>query len=219
MVKVFSFRRSASKDRRITPAIFAAHIISIVLVLAGAGLGGYWLWDRFYDDNNQMTVPYSQTKITLAESGTNIPEPTNLYIPSLDIRAPFIKLGLALDKSLEVPKGGTEVGWFIHGAKPGQVGPAVVVGHKDTEQGEAVFAKLNQIKIGELIEITRADGSTVKYQVESVSQYSQDNFPTDAVYGEVDHAALRLITCAGTYVAQRDRYTDNFIVFARLVES
>ena len=42
-------------------------------------------------------------------------------------------------------------------------------------------------------------------------------FPSEAVYGAIDHAGLRLITCGGTYEAARDKYLDNVVVFARLV--
>jgi len=36
------------------------------------------------------------------------------------------------------------------------------------------------------------------------------------VYGAIDHAGLRLITCGGTYDAAKHRYLDNVVVFARL---
>ena len=37
-----------------------------------------------------------------------------------------------------------------------------------------------------------------------------------AVYGPIDHAGLRLITCGGTYDTARRKYLDNVIVFAKL---
>jgi hypothetical protein len=49
-----------------------------------------------------------------------------------------------------------------------------------------------------------------------VAQYSKSQFPIQAVYGAIDHAGLRLITCRGTYDAARNRYLDNVIVFAKL---
>ena len=44
----------------------------------------------------------------------------------------------------------------------------------------------------------------------------KSQFPTHAVYGAIDHAGLRLITCGGTYDAASHRYLDNVVVFARL---
>ena len=49
-----------------------------------------------------------------------------------------------------------------------------------------------------------------------MTQFSKSRFPTRAVYGPIDHAGLRLITCGGTYDAARSRYLDNVVVFARL---
>jgi hypothetical protein len=39
-------------------------------------------------------------------------------------------------------------------------------------------------------------------------------FPTDAVYGDLDHAGLRLITCGGDFDDDSGSYEDNVVVFA-----
>jgi hypothetical protein len=39
------------------------------------------------------------------------------------------------------------------------------------------------------------------------------------VYGNTDHAALRLITCGGNRDPGESRYPDNVVVFARLVSA
>jgi hypothetical protein len=49
-----------------------------------------------------------------------------------------------------------------------------------------------------------------------VARFSKSRFPSRAVYGAIDHAGLRLITCGGTYDAARHRYLDNVVVFAKL---
>jgi hypothetical protein len=49
-----------------------------------------------------------------------------------------------------------------------------------------------------------------------VDQFPRSRFPSDAVYGAIDHAGLRLITCGGSYDAASNSYRDNVIVFARL---
>lgn len=45
----------------------------------------------------------------------------------------------------------------------------------------------------------------------------KDAFPTRAVYGDLDHAGLRLITCGGVFDRTKRRYVDNLIVFAESV--
>jgi hypothetical protein len=69
---------------------------------------------------------------------------------------------------------------------------------------------------GDQVTITRKDGKTAVFTVTRVAQFSKSRFPSRAVYGAIDHAGLRLITCGGTYDAGRHTYLDNVIVFAKL---
>ena len=54
------------------------------------------------------------------------------------------------------------------------------------------------------------------FTVTRVARFAKSRFPTRAVYGAIDHAGLRLVTCGGTYDAARKRYLDNVVVFAKL---
>jgi hypothetical protein len=67
--------------------------------------------------------------------------------------------------------------------------------------------------------VTRTDGSTVTFQVDSVARYPKDAFPTDAVYGDIDHAGLRLITCGGEFDRAARSYKDNIVVYASAVSA
>jgi sortase (surface protein transpeptidase) len=127
-----------------------------------------------------------------------------------------MKLGLRADGTLEVPKGGFPAGWYDRGPTPGEVGPAVIVGHVDMN-GPGVFYKLHSMKPGDRVTITRADGSKPVFRVKQVTQYPKNSFPTKLVYGNIDHAALRLITCGGTFNSQTGHYEDNLVVFADLI--
>ncbi|MBI4101059.1 class F sortase, partial [Candidatus Microgenomates bacterium] len=95
---------------------------------------------------------------------------------------------------------------------------AIVVGHIDNYRGPAVFWKLGQLQPGDVVEIDRADGTTVKFKVEAIKQFSQDQFPTAEVYGNIDHAGLRLITCGGQFNRITRQYSDNTVVFASMVQ-
>jgi hypothetical protein len=53
------------------------------------------------------------------------------------------------------------------------------------------------------------------FTVTRVAQFSKSRFPNREVYGQIDHAGLRLITCGGTYDAARRKYLDNVVVFAK----
>lgn len=145
--------------------------------------------------------------------------PTKLRIPSANIEADFSEpLGVGSSYEIEVPDDYVSVGYYKHGPTPGEVGPAVVLGHVDSYEGPAVLYSLGQVEVGELIEIEREDGSIVVFVVEKLERHSQDGFPTEKVYSDLDYAGLRVITCSGTYDRGVQRYSHNLIVFAKLVE-
>jgi len=150
----------------------------------------------------------------LGQSGPPAPPPVNINIPSIGVSASVVKLGLNADGTLQVPVGDTEVGWYVGSPAPGALGPAIMVGHLDSAHGVAVFQNLKNLKSGDIIEIIREDGSSVSFKVNSSQQFSQDDFPTDQVYGTLDYPGLRLITCSGAYSRLKGRYPDNLVVFA-----
>src|SRR3989344_4722627 len=74
-------------------------------------------------------------------------KPARVAIPKLGISAEIAELGLNSDKTIEVPKRPEQVGWFVHGAIPGEPGSAVMVGHLDWHRGvKGVFYDLARIR-------------------------------------------------------------------------
>ncbi|WP_093789428.1 class F sortase [Streptomyces sp. cf124] len=138
-------------------------------------------------------------------------------IPYLGIEAPVTGLRLDARRRLPAPPDDQPklVGWYADGPAPGGPGTAVVVGHRDTRTGPAVFAALDVIKPGRLVEVLRADGRTAVYTVDAVQSYEKDRFPSKKVYGHRGRPELRLITCGGTY-DRRKGYASNVVVFAHL---
>ncbi|GAA3792981.1 class F sortase [Streptomyces phyllanthi] len=142
---------------------------------------------------------------------------TSLAIPYLDISAPVV--GLRLDRRRRLPAPPQDdpelVGWYEGGPAPGEPGTAVVVGHRDTRTGPAVFAALDAIRPGRVVEARRADGVTAVYTVDAVRTYEKAHFPDREVYGIRNRPELRLITCAGRY-DRKTGYSGNVVVFAHL---
>ncbi len=153
------------------------------------------------------------------EVGETVALPVRLRIPVIDLDAEFTTpLGLTITQEVEVPAEDEKVGWYKFGPRPGALGPAVILGHVDSYQGPAVFFSLGQLTVGEQIMIDREDGSTATFVVTAVERYSQDDFPTTLVYGDIDYPGLRLITCSGRYDRLSERYTHNLVVYARLAD-
>lgn len=125
-------------------------------------------------------------------------------------------LGLLEDGSLEVPPEGFPAGWYTGAPTPGSLGPAIIAGHVDWAGAPGVFFALRDLTAGDTITVDREDGTTALFRVGSVQQFPKDAFPTDAVYADIDHAGLRLITCGGSFDADARSYRDNIVVFADL---
>lgn len=142
--------------------------------------------------------------------------PVRVRIDAIGVDSGLMNLGLRSDGSLEVPPSGFPAGWYTGGPTPGELGPAIIAGHIDWN-GPGVFYELHNLKPGDQVALTRADGSKPAFRVTRVAQFPKDHFPTKLVYGNIDHAGLRLITCGGSFNSQAGHYEDNIAVFADLI--
>jgi sortase (surface protein transpeptidase) len=113
-----------------------------------------------------------------------------------------------------VPATTSVAGWYTRSPRPGAVGPAIILGHIDSDQGPGVFFRLAGLRPGDPIYIRRSDGSTVEFWVTAVQSYLKARFPTQAVYGPTPDAELRLITCGGAFDAATSHYLGNVVVYA-----
>ncbi|MDH2390448.1 class F sortase [Streptomyces sp. HNM0663] len=144
-------------------------------------------------------------------------DPAHLAIPSLGVQSALMRLGLNADGTVEVPppEKGMTAGWYTGLAKPGETGPAVIIGHNDTRYGRAVFHDLKKIAKGADIAVRDARGRTVHFTVTAKQTVSKKAFPTQKVYGATDAPVLRLVTCDGGYDAE-GHPVDNLIVYAEV---
>ena len=145
-------------------------------------------------------------------------EPVHIVIPSIKLDTTFVPpLALSADKTVSVPDNYTQVGWYSGGAAPGEVGPAVILGHVDSKAGPGVFYSLGQVQIGDIVQISRRDGTELTFEITELHRYPQSDFPTLDVYGPVNYPALRLVTCTGIYDHGKQQYSHNLVVYAKLV--
>ena len=179
---------------------------------------------NFGNNDKNKTQTASEESITSKSSGVkgvvfDASEPFKLLIPKINIDTTFESpLDIGEDNEVMVPDSYDKVGWYKHSPTPGMLGPSVIFGHVDSKNGPAVFFSLGQLEVGDDIYIERVDGSTAHFKVDYFERYEQKEFPTELVYGNIDHAGLRLVTCSGIYLRGQQRYTHNLVVYAKLVE-
>ena len=159
-----------------------------------------------------------------------------LRIPSLQIAAPVLGVGITAENVMDAPQGlasdpvWQKVFWYRGGGIPGDVGTATLAGHVDDAGGRpAVFARLNELRSGDLIVVhdTRRgldiSFTVVKSEIYSAQQ-AADPTVLAQVYGSgpvsgqtpqpaVDGLAhLTLITCSGSFV--NGSYDHRLVVYA-----
>jgi hypothetical protein len=144
--------------------------------------------------------------------------PVHLRIPAIAVDAMLMELGLRDDGTMEVPPDGVQAGWYTGAPTPGEWGPAIIAGHVDWGGNPGVFNRLHSLGPDNEIVVTRADGTVAVFRVTRLEQFPKNAFATSAVYGNIDHAGLRLITCGGSFDPQSHSYDENVVVFAELVD-
>lgn len=144
--------------------------------------------------------------------------PVSVQVPSIGVDSTLLSLGLNADHTVEVPKDFSKAGWYDKGPTPGEAGAAVILGHIDSYRGPAVFYRLSQLKPGDQVQVTRRDGKTATFTVDARREYPKTQFPSKDVYGAVDYAGLRLITCGGAFDSKAKSYLDNIVIYAHLTK-
>jgi sortase (surface protein transpeptidase) len=165
--------------------------------------------------------PVTTTATAGAEPAATVPKdpdvrPTHLRIPAIGVSATVISLGIQPDRQVEVPENPDEVGWYRLGARPGQEGSAVLLGHVDSKAGPAVFHRLPSLEPGDEVEVVDTDGRATRFEVTSIATYANEDFPARKVYRPAGRPGLALVTCGGRYDAANGGYQSNVVVYADL---
>ena len=184
------------------------------LVFTVLGLGSVACGEQGEQDAPAIEVAAPMAVAPMSES-----EPVEIEIPALGVTSDVMDLGLQPDGSMEVPPGAYPAGWYTGAPTPGELGPAIIAAHVDLNGEPGVFHQIDQLEPGDDVIVHREDGSNAIFKVDRVDQYPKDEFPTDAVYGNIDHAGLRLITCGGEFNDDENSYVDNIVVYASITGS
>jgi hypothetical protein len=169
-------------------------------------------------DGAPPSVPASTLPAPAVRSGADasldagVGEPIAISIPAIGVESLLLAAGTLDDGSIDVPRDPSTAAWFTGGPRPGDRGPAVIVGHVDSKRGPCVFWRLHELPVGAVVTVETTTGP-VEFVVESVEQYPKDQFPTHDVYGAVPRPALRLVTCGGSFDRSIGHYRDNIVAY------
>jgi hypothetical protein len=147
---------------------------------------------------------------------SRVAPPVRLRVPAIGVDTGLQPLGLEQDGTLQTPAAWGVAGWYAGGPRPGEPGPAVIVGHIDSTSGPAVFFRLREIHVGSAVLVTQRGGAVLRFVVDDVAMFAKARFPTGLVYGPQPLPVLRLITCTGAFDFAAGSYLDNLVVSAHL---
>ena len=138
-----------------------------------------------------------------------------LEIPSVDIDATIVTLGVDSDGVMEAPHTPTDVGWYDFSGRPGEPGNAVFAAHVDyVNYGAAVFFRLKDLEAGDVVIVWLEDGSAYSYEVVSSVLYDVANAPVQEIVGPTETETITLITCAGAFNREVLEYNMRLVVRA-----
>jgi len=189
--------------RRPGRAAAAALALSFALTACGSG--------------SASTPSAASTSVPATKTFSGL-RPTAVSIPKIGAQSSLLAVTVDKDDKINVPSVHTpmQAAWYRLSPVPGDVGPAIVLGHVDGDKKPGIFYRLKDLTPGDEIDIERSDGQKLKFVVDHKDEVPKEQFPTEAVYGNTDKPQLRLITCGGAFDHAVHSYKDNIIVYANL---
>ncbi|OMH33087.1 class F sortase [Tersicoccus sp. Bi-70] len=152
---------------------------------------------------------------TGASPAASVGAPTRVRIPGIGVDSTLENLRRDAAGVLAAPKDWQRAGWYTESPVPGQRGPSVIAGHLTAPDGPGVFYRLPELRPGDPVTVTGADGRDVHFTVTRVLSADRVGiFPTEQIYGPTPDAQLRLITCDGHWDPALGHWTRNLVVFA-----
>lgn len=143
-----------------------------------------------------------------------VPQPVRVRIPRAGVDSVLVRVGRAADGTMALPRPAGHAGWYAEGPRPGQPGPAVIIGHVVLGRRPSVFFRLHELRAGDLVYVERADRSTARFRVTRLTRVPKTRFPTELVFAPTLEPSLRLVTCGGSVDFATGSHRDNVIVYA-----
>jgi Sortase domain len=174
-------------------------------------VGGCWMLAGCQGPVARSGVEEASPSRAVAGGAAGVP--VSIIIPAVGVHARVVPVGLRADRTMEVPEVDL-AGWYQPGPRPGEAGPAVIVGHVDSRHGPAVFFRLGELRPGDRVAVGRQGGRARSFLVERVERRPKAVLPVERIWNRTHKAVLRLITCGGSFDRSTGHYRDNVIVYA-----
>lgn len=135
--------------------------------------------------------------------------PVGLRVPSMKVKAsPVLKLGVDSKGNIEIPHFGqaNKPGWYSHSVTPGENGVSVIVVRYNTPRGSTRLQNVVFLKVGEEIQVARADGKTAKFTITKVEQREVEKIALTSLDFSTRKPELRLIASGGSLLPKTSHH-------------
>jgi hypothetical protein len=132
--------------------------------------------------------------------------------------ARLVRKDLTADGVLPVPDDLDEATWWGAGLDAPS-GASVFAGHVNWQGRTGPFAELWDVRIGERVTVTDAEGTEFAYAVSQILTLGKDELPARAteLFGQSGPHRLVLVTCGGRWLGGTTGYAENRVVVAEPV--
>jgi LPXTG-site transpeptidase (sortase) family protein len=145
--------------------------------------------------------------------------PKKLLINSLGINLPIIPVGVDIQGYLQTPKDWNMAGWYLKGARPGEIGNLLINAHYDNNLGQpAAFYRLKNINLGDTVSVLDSYGKQYTYKVVNTYYIAITDPDRSKVFegSTKDKSIMTLITCGGVWIGHT--YDKRLVVNAELIQ-
>lgn len=161
--------------------------------------------------NEQITPTIAHQVLPLQK---NYGYPVNIRIPKINIEGSFEYVGLTSSGDMDSSKSIVNAFWFKLGARPGEIGTAIVGGHYGWVHNlPAIFDNINKLKTGDKIYITDSNGNKITFIVRESKSYDYRNKVPEVFSSDDNNSHLNLITCEGSWSKSAQSYSQRLVVF------
>ena len=155
-------------------------------------------------------------------SGPRFDTDWELILPAAGIRAAVVQVGLTHDGAMGSPDNPFVVGWFHRSAIPGELGNALLGGHRDYQDRDGyvdvgVCWKLDEARVGDqLIMFDQASDRYYVYDIVDIATIRPDSSEAVKYLSQTRESVVTLITCSGDFDEDSHSYDQRIVVVALL---
>jgi LPXTG-site transpeptidase (sortase) family protein len=121
--------------------------------------------------------------------------------------------------NLAAPTNIFDAGWYARSALPGSKGAMIIDGHVGGRTKPGIFAKLQNLQIGDRVIITNGAGQKFTYELMKSSVFEKNSVDMASLNVAIDpnRPGLNIITCNGNFDKKAQTYDKRLVVYMALV--